>query len=295
MNNLPEELLLTIFDFLPRHFLVNVIPSVCVRWRALARAPVLWRGIDLGRDFDDDESRMTTAFMLERGFDSVVNKFDLATKSPLSDDTLDYLDRVLRVCRNVSRASFCVRLSSSPPDQRRRLFEIILSSDVLNQLRSLSFNRGDWDNHEIFQTVARFSSQLRSLTLLCHIPVAMEKFPTMTSLQRLDLDLKGLQQNGVARAASALRQTLVYLHSLTLRSLSLFGAEDFRSLFHIPTTAGYCRNLSHLSLSTFSIEFRFLGRHLLKLLPGLTSLSLSDVDLIEVLEAGYNPFLYLAR
>lgn len=149
------------------------------------------------------------------------------------------------VCSNVSRASFCVRLASTLPDQRQRFFEIILSSDVLNQLKSLTFNKGDWDNHEIFQvemdctsetshlfpylsisihlsnylsqsiflstcidwkafthqhcvpqTVARFASQLTSLTLLCHIPVAMEKFATMTSLRNLDLDLKGLQHNG---------------------------------------------------------------------------------------------------
>ena len=106
MNSLPEELLLEIFDLLPRHCLVDVIPNVCVEWRWLAQSPVLWREMDLGRDFDDDHNNMATEFMLDRGFNSVVSKFELTTKSPLSDAVLDNLDRVLRVCRLVANFLF---------------------------------------------------------------------------------------------------------------------------------------------------------------------------------------------
>ena len=107
MNTLPEEVLLSIFDFLPRHCLVDVIPRVCSRWRWLAQSPVLWRHLDLGRDFDDDRNSVTTSFMLDRGLDSVVSNFELSMKNPLSDRVLENLNRVLRVCRLVTSLVFC--------------------------------------------------------------------------------------------------------------------------------------------------------------------------------------------
>ena len=98
IEDLPNELLLAIFAHLPRHLLVNVAPLVCHRWRHLAAAPFLWRRIELGSNFDEDFA-LTEAFMHERGFESVVNEFHLTIKNPLSDEALEKLERMLRVCR----------------------------------------------------------------------------------------------------------------------------------------------------------------------------------------------------
>ena len=98
IGDLPNELIVGIFDLLPRHLLVDVVSGVCQRWRSLAAAPFLWRRIELGRDFDE-EFHLEEAFMRERGFDSVVDQFHLTVKHPFSDEALEKLQRVLRVCR----------------------------------------------------------------------------------------------------------------------------------------------------------------------------------------------------
>ena len=120
IDDLPNELLISIFDLLPRHLLVDVVSSVCFRWRRLASAPLLWGRINLGAEFDhdgvggvyrgvdDDEGlqrgkRVVVVddelWMLQRGFDSVVRDLHLKMRNPFDDFALGKLQKVLKVCR----------------------------------------------------------------------------------------------------------------------------------------------------------------------------------------------------
>ena len=47
MEELPDDLVLTIFSALPAEALLGAVPLVCKRWLQLARHPDAWRNVDL--------------------------------------------------------------------------------------------------------------------------------------------------------------------------------------------------------------------------------------------------------
>lgn len=294
MDSLPNELLVEIFNRLPRHHLLQDLGTVSWRWNDVSKTPRLWQNLDIGHHFEYFNVRQS--FMEDFGF-SAIRQFHLTLGDRFSEKMIARLESVLSICRNIHEVDLDIRLAGTPPAIREKLFSSLLQEDKLSNIKSLTFNvKGDWDNHEIFQILSRFSASLRQLHLRCHIPFAIEIMPRMSFLRDLDLDLKGIQETGIPRVVRALRQTSSFIASLILRSLDSFANRHFCDLFQNDEGAtSVFQNLTSLSLRSFCIDFRLLGRVIFRSLPFVTSLALHEVDLTDITEAHVNPFTFLTR